>query len=313
MMEITSGGMKMNYRHLGESELKVSEIGLGCMSLGKDESKALSIIDEALDLGVNYLDTADLYDFGMNEEFVGHAIKNKRQKIILATKVGNRWESGQEGWAWDPSKSYIKEAVKKSLTRLQTDYIDLYQLHGGTIEDPIDETIEAFEELKNEGLIRYYGISSIRPNVIREFVKKSKLVSVMMQYSILDRRPEEEMIELLASQNISVIARGPLAKGLLTNTWAERMPSNGFMQLSATELTRTLVNLESTFSNRTLQELALRYCLANPNVAAVIPGASTISQIRDNIKSTVSTPLSEDEIQMMKQQLPAAYTYEQHR
>lgn len=91
----------------------------------------------------------------------------------------------------DPSKAYIKEAVKKSLTRLKTDYIDLYQLHGGTIEDNIDETIEAFEELKQEGVIRYYGISSIRPNVIKEYVKKSNIVSIMMQFSLFDRRPEE--------------------------------------------------------------------------------------------------------------------------
>ena len=117
------------------------------------------------------MDTADLYDFGTNEEIVGEAIKNRRQDLILATKGGNRFEKGKPGWDWDPSKAYIKEAVKQSLKRLQTDYIDLYQLHGGTIDDPIDETIEAFEELVEEGVIRYYGISSIRPNVIKEYAK----------------------------------------------------------------------------------------------------------------------------------------------
>src|SRR5690606_13042544 len=126
-------------------------------------------------------------------------------EIILATKVGNRFEEGKKGWSWDPSKKYIKSAVKDSLRRLQTDYIDLYQLHGGTIDDPIDETIEAFEELKQEGIIRYYGISSIRPNVIREYVQKSNIVSVMMQHSLLDRRPEESVLELLAENNIDYI------------------------------------------------------------------------------------------------------------
>lgn len=124
-----------------------------------------------MELGINYLDTADLYDFGRNEEIVGEAIKSRRQDVILATKAGNRWEEGKPGWFWDPRKAYIKEAVKRSLKRLQTDYIDLYQLHGGTIEDNIDETIEAFEELKQEGVIRHYGISSIRPNVLKEYVK----------------------------------------------------------------------------------------------------------------------------------------------
>lgn len=181
----------MRKRTLGHSDLEISEIGLGCMSLGTDKAKALSILDEAIELGINYLDTADLYDFGRNEEIVGEAVKNRRHDIILATKAGNRWNDDKDGWHWDASKGYIKEAVKNSLRRLKTDYIDLYQLHGGTMEDHIDETIEAFEDLKQEGVIRYYGISSIRPNVIKEYVKKSNITSIMMQYSLLDRRPEE--------------------------------------------------------------------------------------------------------------------------
>ncbi len=282
------------------------------MSLGTDKTKAKSIIDEALDFGVNYLDTADLYDFGVNEEIIGEAIRQKRQSIILATKAGNRWVEGMQGWTWDPGKRYIKEAVKKSLKRLQTDYIDLYQLHGGTTEDNIDETIEAFEELKTEGIIRYYGLSSIRPNVIREFVKKSSLISVMMQYSILDRRPEEEMLEFLASQNISVIARGPLAKGILTNTWSERIPQDGYMHLSKSELVQAMENIQANFPNRTLQELAFKYCLADPVVAVVIPGASSILQVRNNVKSVLSTPLTVEEIDTIKRLIKADF-YQQHR
>lgn len=125
-------------------------MGLGGMSLGTNIETAKSIIDEALDLGVNYLDTADLYDYGQNEKIIGEAIKGKRDQVILATKAGNRFTPGKEGWEWDPSKSHIKEAAKNSLSRLNIDYIDLFQLHGGTIEDPIDETISAFEELKKK-------------------------------------------------------------------------------------------------------------------------------------------------------------------
>lgn len=137
-------------RQLGNSDLFVTEMGLGCMSLGTSEAEAMRIIDEAIDLGINFFDTADLYDYGLNEEFVGKALKGKRDQIVLTTKVGNRWTEEKNGWSWDPSKNYIKAEVKESLRRLQTDYIDLYQLHGGTIEDPIDETIEAFEELKKK-------------------------------------------------------------------------------------------------------------------------------------------------------------------
>lgn len=202
----------MKKRQLGNSDLFVTEMGLGCMSLGTSETEAMRIVDEAIDLGINFFDTADLYDYGLNEEFVGKALKGKRDKIVLTTKVGNRWTEEKNGWSWDPSKAYIKAEVKESLRRLQTDYIDLYQLHGGTIEDPIDETIEAFEELKKEGIIRHYGISSIRPNVIREYAKRSNIVSVLMEYSLLNRRPEE-WFPLLNEHQISVIARGPLAKG----------------------------------------------------------------------------------------------------
>ncbi len=171
----------MEKRRLGKSDLYVTELGLGCMTLGTDALAAERIINAALEEGVNYFDTADLYDFGVNESIVGRALKPVREQVIMATKVGNRWNNKQDGWSWDPSKAYIKEAVKDSLTRLGTDYIDLYQLHGGTLDDPIDETIEAFEDLVSEGLIKYYGISSIRPNVIREYASKSNISSVMMQ------------------------------------------------------------------------------------------------------------------------------------
>lgn len=302
----------MNYRTIGKSELKVSEIGLGCMSLGTDQIKAKGIIDRALDLGVNYLDTADLYDFGLNEEIVGSAIKHKRSEITLATKVGNKFEHGKEGWSWDPSKEYIKMAVKDSLRRLRTDYIDLYQLHGGTIEDPIDETVEAFEELKREGIIRYYGISSIRPNVIREYLKKSSIVSVMMQYSIFDQRPEEEVMDLLSENHVSLIARGPLSKGLLTNKWREKLTPNGYLHLSNSELTQSIEILQNALGDRPLQEYALRYCLHHQSVATVIPGASSIEQVEDNVESALSTPLSDEEISLIREYVKAD-RYQQHR
>ena len=181
----------MNQRELGHSGLTVSELGLGCMSLPDDLQESKRIIDAALDAGVNFFDTADLYDGGKNEELVGYALKNRREDIILATKVGNRLNPDGNGWSWDPTKRHIVSAVKDSLRRLGTDYIDLYQLHGGTMEDDAEETIEAFESLKKEGLIRHYGISSIRPTVIKRFLDGSSAVSVMMQYSLLDRRPEE--------------------------------------------------------------------------------------------------------------------------
>ena len=146
--------------------------------------------------------------------------------------------SDGEGWTWDSSKAHIMEAVKKSLMRLGTDYIDLYQLHGGTMEDNVDETIDAFESLKKDGLIRQYGISSIRPTVIKRFLDNSSAVSVMMQYSLLDRRPEE-WFPMIHDAGASVITRGTIAKGFLTAEGLARAEkANGFVEYDAVELSR---------------------------------------------------------------------------
>jgi aryl-alcohol dehydrogenase-like predicted oxidoreductase len=298
---------------LGSSDLYVSEIGLGCMSLSRDEKESIRIIHAALDAGVNFLDTADLYQQGRNEEWVGKALKGKRHDVILATKVGNHWEPGKEGWFWDPSKAYIKEAVKGSLRRLGTDYIDLYQLHGGTIDDPIDETIEAFEELKQEGVIRYYGISSIRPNVIREYIRRSHIVSVMMQYSVLDRRPEENVLELLQQHGISVIVRGPVAQGLLSARTLRERPASGYLDYTPDEIVDVVRQL-ATLANerRSIPQIALRYTLAHPAVATAVPGASKMEQLQENIGAADVPDLTADEIAFIRS-VSKANVYTQHR
>ena len=166
-------------KNILKSGIEISELGLGCMSLGTNCKTAQSIIDCAIEHGITYFDTADMYDRGMNEELVGKALKkyHNRGDIIVGTKVGNRLlDNGQT--TWDPSKKHIKEGVKQSLKRLKMEHIDLYQLHGGTIDDPIDETISAFDELKQEGIIRSYGISSIRPNVIDYYLKHSQIYTL---------------------------------------------------------------------------------------------------------------------------------------
>lgn len=307
----------MKKRPLGRSNLLVSELGLGCMSLGTDEKKAQMIIEAALEEGVNYFDTADLYDYGVNEQLVGKALAPVREQVIIATKVGNRWNETKDRWKWDASKTYIKEAVKRSLKRLGTDYIDLYQLHGGTMEDPIDETIEAFEELKTEGFIKYYGISSIRPNVIREYVNKSSIVSVMMQHSILDRRSEEVVLPLLKEANISVVTRGSLAKGILTenmlHTFSSNIREKGYLDYRYEELVELLPLLkEKVAASRSFTEIAVQYNLAQPAIAAVVVGASSAEQVRANAKAVQSASLSTEEINFI-QAITKANHYLEHR
>lgn len=291
----------MEKRQLGNSDLRVSKMGLGCMSIGTDFNKAQKIIEAALDAGINYFDTADLYDYGVNEEIIGKTLSNKREEVVIATKVGNRWNENKDGWSWDPSKAYIKEAVKKSLRRLKTDYIDLYQLHGGTIEDPIDDTIQAFEELKEEGFIRYYGISSIRPNVIRKYVKDSSIISIMMQYSLLDRRPEAVM-SLLEENNISIVTRGSVAKGILSDKTLGAIEAGTFtvkayLDYSTEEIKDLIESIKAKLlsHSRSLNEVALQFNLAHETIASVVTGASSVEQLLDNIRAVNSKPLSKEE------------------
>ncbi|WP_163537711.1 aldo/keto reductase [Gracilibacillus sp. YIM 98692] len=304
----------MRINQLGQSDLHISELSLGCMSLGTNQKHAEGIIHEAIDLGINYLDTADLYNQGVNEEIIGKAIKSKRDDVILATKVGNHLKD-DGSWFWDPSKAYIKDQVKASLQRLQTDYIDLYQLHGGTMEDPIDETIGAFEDLVQEGVIRYYGISSIRPNVIREYVKKSNIISVMSQYSILDRRPEEEILPLLEENNISVVTRGSLAKGMLSNKASqlvEQKGQDGFLDYNESELKSTVKELQNILEpNQTLNGLALHYVLQSKTVASSVTGASSIEQLKTNVKALEET-FSDDQLEKVRS-IAKQNVYQNHR
>lgn len=298
----------MNKVSLGKSDLEVSELGFGCMSLGLDHKHNAQLLHYAVEHGINYFDTADLYDQGENEITVGKAFKGMRDQVILATKVGNEWKDDASGWDWNPSKVYIKQAIFKSLKRLQTDYIDLYQLHGGTIDDPIEETIQAFEELKTEGWIRFYGISSIRPNVIRDYIDKSNIVSNMMQYSLLDRRPEEEMLPLLKKNNISVVVRGAVAKGLLINKEATDYLEYSKEEISDLQKELALLCDES----RQASQLALRYVLADPTVATVALGVSGLEQLKDNLKLVDIPPLTTEEVSQLRE-LTKAVIYKTHR
>lgn len=264
----------MNYSSLGKSDLNISEIGLGAMSLPENKDDSGYIIDYAIDNGINFIDTADLYEKGQNEHRLGMALKNKRQEVCLATKVGNQWNNDGSGWTWNPGKSYILKAVEDSLNRLKTDYIDLYQLHGGTIEDPMDECVEAFEILVKQGKIRYYGISSIRPNVIKAYGNQSNIMSVMIQYSLLDRRPEEEILPFLVENQIGVLARGSVAKGLLIDK-----PARNYLHYSEASVSALQSELKAQQTGSE-QKAALSFVLHNPAITSSVVGISNLQQLR---------------------------------
>jgi len=298
----------MDYQLLGKSALKISRIGFGCMSLDAGNAESVRILQRALALGINYFDTADLYAHGMNEELLGRAFRGRRNQVILASKVGNQWKADGSGWDWNPSKKYILDAVEKSLQRLQTDYLDLYQLHGGTTDDPIDEMIEAFEILQSQGKIRYYGISSIRPNVIREYVKRSRIVSVMMQYSLLDRRPEEEMLDLLLHHQIGVFTRGSLAKGLLVSK-----PAAPYLDYTADQVKKTADAIkELSGGKRNPAQTALQFVLQHPAVSAAVVGIRTGEQLMETLTAVDAKPLNPGEMKVLLSAVPVN-RYEVHR
>ncbi|MCS5489148.1 aldo/keto reductase [Algoriphagus limi] len=288
------------------AENEIPQISLGCMSLPENSLEAEKIIHQALDLGINLLDTADLYQKGLNEENVGKAIKGRRDKVLLSSKVGNQWRADGSGWDWNPRKSYILEAVEKSLKRLQTDYLDFYLLHGGTIDDPWDETLQAFEILKQQGKIKAFGISSIRPNVIRKVLAKDPPSLIMMQYSPLDRRPEESVFPYLEKSPSRVLVRGSLAKGLLL----DKKPVD-YLNYSSEEVK----NIREVILNTGFdpQAVLIAFGLSQPAVASLSVGASSVDQIDKLGKAyELSQTIPLNLIQSLRQQIPA-FTYENHR
>jgi aryl-alcohol dehydrogenase-like predicted oxidoreductase len=298
----------MEYCKPGNSTLKISRIGFGTMSLEADNPVSGRLLLQALDAGINYFDTADLYQQGKIESLIGRTFLNRRDQVVLCTKVGNQWRADGSGWDWNPSKKYILDSVDQSLKRLQTDYIDLYQLHGGTMEDPIDDVIEAFEFLKKKGKIRYYGISSIRPAVIREYVKRSAIISVMMQYSLLDRRPEEEMLPFLKEKMVGVLARGSLARGLLAGK-----PPAPFLNYSASEVEKMILSVQSVAGNSgKSSDTAIHFVLDNPAVSSVVIGIRTETQLAEAISAGGSPRLNSAKIDNLKKALPANF-YTEHR
>jgi aryl-alcohol dehydrogenase-like predicted oxidoreductase len=298
----------MKYNLLGNSNLLVSEISFGCMSLQEDHARNAYILHKALDEGINLFDTADMYAKGQNEITVGRAFKKIREKVILATKVGNQWREDGSGWDWNPTKEYILKSVDGSLQRLQTDYIDLYQLHGGTLEDPMDETIEAFELLKQQGKIRHYGISSIRPNVIREYVNRSGIVSVMMQYSLLDRRPEEYCLDLLEKHNIGVLARGSLAKGMLVNK-----PAQSYLNYTQQEVGKAAEAVYSASNQeRSHAGTAVRFVLHHPAVTSAVVGIRTMEQLQEIANIQKAPLLNKTDIELLRDSIKSN-TYTDHR
>jgi aryl-alcohol dehydrogenase-like predicted oxidoreductase len=281
-------------------------IGLGCMSLPEDYSEAEKVLSKALDAGIEFFDTADLYQKGLNEINLGKFLQAKRNQVKIATKVGNQWNPDGQSWSWNPSKAYILKAVEDSLKRLKTDYLDLYQLHGGTLEDPWEETLEAFQILQNHGKILDFGISSIRPNVIRKVMKTHAPATIMMQYSPLDRRPEEEVFPFLEGTETKVLVRGGFAKGLLINK-----PIKDYLDYTSKQVLQ--IKAEIHKSGFSPESSLIRFALDPHSVGGMIIGASKSQHVVKSVQGFKESLLIPDSlIQDLKRNIPAN-CYHDHR
>lgn len=267
------------------NDLRFSQVALGCMNLPlENEIRTEEIIEYALAENINYFDTADLYQFGSNEKVVGKILDKYRSRhdFMIGTKVGNEFDKHlQQKIGWNATSRYIRDQVKESLHRLKVDSIDLYQLHGGTIEDNMEETIAAFEDLNAQGIIRGYGLSSIRPNVIDYYINNSNIDTLMLQFNPIDNRPLELMNSL---GNVVVMARGSLMKGLFTKKFEKVLQQkfpDGMFNYSSKELKSILNEIFETSED--LSALSYRYILDSADI--IVSGVSSLKQLENNMDS----------------------------
>lgn len=294
----------MEYHRLGTSGLKVSVIGLGGNNFGGrvDEQGTQRVIDQALELGINFIDTANVYGRGRSEEFIGKALKGKRHQALIATKFGR--QMGTEPNNSGGSRSHIIDQVERSLGRLETDYIDLYQLHIHDPTTPIEETLRALDDLIHQGKVRYIGCSGVAAWQACEAIWTSKtlklnaFVSVQPHYSLLWREAEQELIPFCRAYGLGIIPYFPLEGGFLTGKYrpgetpdqgTRLANSMGFQKRLFTEENFALLARLHRFAetrSRSVTELALAWLLANPAVSTVIPGATKAEQVVANARAS---------------------------
>ena len=288
----------MHYRTLGNSTLSVSAIGLGCMTMsgvyGKgDDAESIAVVHKALDLGVNFVDSSDMYGWGQNEELLGRAIKGRRDQVVLTTKFGQVQSPDGKGNLVDGSPAHVARACDASLKRLGVDVIDLYSQHRVDPKVPIEDTVGAMARLIDQGKVRFIGLSEAAPATIARAHAVHPISAVQTEYSLLYRNPAEETLPTCRDRGISYVAYSPLGRGFLTGTIHElddipaddrRRQHPRFQEQNFDHNRKLIMQIEDMAKDKgvTPSQLVLAWLLAQGDDILPIPGTKHVARLEEN-------------------------------